>query len=452
MTPHERNGVPSFDQAAPDAPLDLLGVGFGPANLALAIALREHNDHPAAHPVTALFAESQQSFGWHRGMLIEGATMQVSFLKDLATMRRPTSEYGFLSYLYERGRLADFINHKTMFPTRVEFHDYLEWAAARFQSQVRYGTRAEAVRPVRADDGTIVAVDVLTSDGTPIGRARNVVLGMGLRAHLPEGVDTGERVWHTSELLGRLRTLPSPRHQRFVVVGAGQSAAEAVEHLHRSYPDAEVYAVFSRYGYSHADDSAFANRIFDPGAVDDFYDAPERVKQQLLTYHGNTNYSVVDLDLIEELYRRVYQEKVSGSSRLHILNTSRVTAHEESPDSVQVKIDSARSSGRTSLSCDALVYATGYRPVDPMALLGELGPLCETDELGRPKVTRDYRVVTAAELRCGIYLQGGTEHTHGLSSSLLSNSAVRAGEILDSIMRHRQSGVTEPVHPHLASR
>ncbi|MEV7010645.1 lysine N(6)-hydroxylase/L-ornithine N(5)-oxygenase family protein [Streptosporangium sp. NPDC051022] len=444
--------MPTFDPASPDAPLDLLGVGFGPANLALAIALREHNDHPAAHPVTALFAESQQCFGWHRGMLIEGATMQVSFLKDLATMRRPTSEYGFLSYLHERGRLADFINHKTMFPTRVEFHDYLEWAAARFGSQVRYGTRVETLRPVRADDGTIVAVDALTSDGTLVGRARNVVLGMGLRPYLPEDVRTGERIWHTSELLGRLQALPSLRHRRFVVVGAGQSAAEAVEHLHRSYPEAEVHAVFSRYGYSHADDSAFANRIFDPGAVDDFYDAPEHVKQRLLAYHGNTNYSVVDLDLIEELYRRVYQEKVSGSARLHILNTSHVTAHEELPDGVRVEVDTAGSSTRTSLPCDALVYATGYRPADPTALLGELAPLCETDEPGRLKVARDYRVLTSAELRCGIYLQGGTEHTHGISSSLLSNSAIRAGEILDSVMRHRQSGTAEPARSHLATR
>jgi L-ornithine N5-oxygenase len=39
------------------------------------------------------------------------------------------------------------------------------------------------------------------------------------------------------------------------------------------------------------------------------------------------------------------------------------------------------------------------------------------------------------EIRCGIYIQGGTEHTHGLSSSLLSNIAVRSGEIANSIAR-----------------
>ena len=64
-------------------------------------------------------------------MLIEDATMQVSFLKDLVTMRNPTSAFSFVSYLHERGRLVDFINHKTLFPLRIEFHDYLEWAARR---------------------------------------------------------------------------------------------------------------------------------------------------------------------------------------------------------------------------------------------------------------------------------------------------------------------------------
>ncbi len=88
------------------------------------------------------------------------------------------------------------------------------------------------------------------------------------------------------------------------MVGAGQSAAETTALLHSRFPDAEVCAVFSRYGYSPADDSPFANRVFDPAVVDEFYGAPPEVRKQILDYHANTNYSVVDLDLIEELYRR----------------------------------------------------------------------------------------------------------------------------------------------------
>src|SRR5689334_3179102 len=106
---------------------DVIGIGFGPSNLALAIAVTEHNESASgAVPVRARFVERQPAFGWHRGMLLDDATMQVSFLKDLVTLRNPASRFTFLAYLHERGRLVDFINHKSLFPLRLEFHDYLE--------------------------------------------------------------------------------------------------------------------------------------------------------------------------------------------------------------------------------------------------------------------------------------------------------------------------------------
>ncbi|MFE0046458.1 SidA/IucD/PvdA family monooxygenase, partial [Streptomyces albireticuli] len=271
---------------------DLVGIGFGPANLALAIAAEEHSQGDPEGAIRAAFVERQERFGWHRGMLLEGATMQVSFLKDLATMRDPGSRFTFLHYLQERGRLADFINQKSFYPTRIEFHDYFEWCAAEFADRVAYGRTATAVRPVESG-GTVDGLEVVTravsgpSDERVL-RTRNVAVATGLRPRLPEGVRTGAHVWHNQELLFRATGLEVRPHRRFVVVGAGQSAAETADYLHRAFPDAEICAVFSRYGYSPADDSPFANRIFDPAAVDHFYDAPEDAKQALLTYHANT--------------------------------------------------------------------------------------------------------------------------------------------------------------------
>ncbi|MFS8100672.1 lysine N(6)-hydroxylase/L-ornithine N(5)-oxygenase family protein [Lentzea alba] len=410
--------------------LDLAGIGFGPSNLALAIAVDEEE-----RPVQARFFERQARFGWHRGMLLEDATMQVSFLKDLVTLRNPTSAFSFLCYLKERGRLIDFVNHKNLFPLRKEFHDYFEWAAERVAGQVSYGAEVRGIRT--EGDGFELAV------GDEAVRARNVVLATGLEANLPEGVEAGERIWHNRDLLHRVEGLEDPRH--VVVVGAGQSAAEAVAFFHDRFPEAEVHGVFARYGYSPADDSSFANRIFDPEAVDEFYRAPEDVKRKLMGYHANTNYGVVDQDLIEELYRRVYREKVIGRQRLLLHNTSRLT--DVNADGKCV-IESLADGGRLPIDADVIVYATGYRPADPVRVLGDLALHCERDELGRLKVTRDYRVVTGPEVRGGIYLQGGTEHTHGITSSLLSNTAVRVGEILDSILRAPRA----VVEPKLAAR
>ncbi|MEU9319830.1 lysine N(6)-hydroxylase/L-ornithine N(5)-oxygenase family protein [Streptomyces sp. NPDC048295] len=434
-----------------DAPLvhDLIGIGFGPSNVAMAIALSEHNSGVGRQePVTAHFFEQQPGFGWHRGMLIDDATMQVSFLKDLVTLRNPASEFSFLCYLQSRGRLIDFINHKNLFPLRVEFHDYFEWAAAKVDDMVSYGHEVVSVTPF-VHDGVVEYLDVTvrSEEGLEVHRARNLVIGTGLRPLMPAGVERGDRVWHNSDLLHKVDGIEGASPQRFVVVGAGQSAAENVAYLHRRFPGAEVCAVFSRYGYSPADDSSFANRIFDPGAVDDYFSAPDSVKSRLMAYHGNTNYSVVDIDLIDDLYRQMYQEKVLGTERLRFLNVSRLSGVAETPDGVRATVKSLVTGEEAQLDADVVVFATGYSPADPLGLLGEVADRCLRDDEGRVRVERDYRVSTDPSLRCGIYLQGGTEHTHGITTSLLSNTAIRVGEILDSLLDRGVKSASDAARP-----
>lgn len=439
----------SQDQAIPedgDPIYDVVGVGFGPSNLALAIAITEHN--AASSPqeaVSAFFMERQPQFGWHRGMLIDDATMQVSFLKDLVTLRNPTSEFSFLCYLHSKNRLVEFINRKDLFPLRIEYHDYLEWAAAKVEDVVAYHHQVVAVEPVY-QDGDLVCFDVVARQGDDpeelvVRRARNVVLSMGLQPYLPEGIEPRPRIWHNHDLLHRVETLAEGPVNRLTVVGAGQSAAEVAAFLHRRFPRAEVCAVFSRFGYSPSDDSPFANQVFDPAAVDEFFMAPGDVKQMIMGYHANTNYSVVDPELIDDLYRRVYQERVLGIDRLRIFNVSCIREVVETENGVRTVTESLTTGEKTVLESDVLVYATGYRPADPLPLLGELGAGCCRDEQGRLRIERDYRVLTSQPQRAGIYLQGGTEHTHGITSSLLSNGAVRSAEILESIISRRSGAV-----------
>ncbi|GAB7038147.1 MULTISPECIES: lysine N(6)-hydroxylase/L-ornithine N(5)-oxygenase family protein [Catenuloplanes] len=429
----------------PEVPVyDLVGIGFGPSNLALAVAVQEHNDGvPPGEALRAVFLERQSAFGWHRGMLFEDATMQVSFLKDLVTLRNPASDFSFVSYLHQRGRLVDFVNHKTLFPLRVEFHDYLSWAAERMRHLVAYDAEVTDVLPVHDESGEVVCFDVVARDG--VRRARNVVIALGLELSLPPEAVLSARVWHNLDLLSRLAELPAAEPRRFVVVGAGQSAAEVVGHLHERYPSAEVCSVFYRYGYSPADDSSFANRIFDPDAVDLYYHAPADVKRMLFDYHRNTNYSVVDIDLIDDLYRRVYREKVLGRERLRMLNASRVAEVVPREDGVTVTVESMPTGDRETLDADVLVYATGYRPVDAVKLLGTAGPLARRTAEGLIEVDRDYRVATGSGVRAGIYLQGGTEHVHGITSTLLSNVAIRSGEIVRAVAATPRTGAVKPL-------
>jgi L-ornithine N5-oxygenase len=99
------------------------------------------------------------------------------------------------------------------------------------------------------------------------------------------------------------------------------------------------------------------------------------------------------------------------------------------------------------LTADLLVCATGYQPVDPFPLLGEAARYYRRDEFNRAVVERDYRIAAGPSVTAGVYLQGGTEHSHGITASLLSNAAVRSGDILDSIAARLPTGRPIAVTP-----
>ncbi|MFE1312897.1 lysine N(6)-hydroxylase/L-ornithine N(5)-oxygenase family protein [Streptomyces sp. NPDC058755] len=423
---------------------DVVGAGFGPANLSLAVALQERREGGTPRP-TAAFFERKPQLGWHRGMLLPGAKMQISFLKDLVTFRNPASPFSFVSYLHAMGRLPQFVNNQDFFATRQEFHDYLEWAEAKLAHQVTYGAEITQIRPPasgrRGEAIEHLEVEVRGDSlpgGTRVLTAHNIVISTGLVPRMPAGVQRDERVWHSSEFLDRFTAWNPGELNRVAVVGAGQSAAEVVRYLHDALPDASITAILPPYGYALADNTPFANRVFDPSAVDDYYYGSERSRDVIWQHHRNTNYSVVDDEVIKGLHERVYGDEVAGRNRIEFLNLSRVCGVKRAADETRVTVMSVATEETRELDVDVLVCATGYDPMNPAPILGELDSLCLRDARGRYRVERDYRIATAPELRCGIYLQGGTEHTHGLTSSLLSNLAVRSGEIVASLLDRRK--------------
>lgn len=125
---------------------DLIGVGCGPSNLALAIALEERSQSQRALDI--LFVDKQENYQWHGNTITGQSDLQISFLKDLVSLRNPTSPYSFVNYLQKQGRLVDFINLGTFYPCRMEFNDYLCWVAKHFTAQCHYGEEIIAVEPI----------------------------------------------------------------------------------------------------------------------------------------------------------------------------------------------------------------------------------------------------------------------------------------------------------------
>src|SRR5690606_14963929 len=94
--------MPARGNAMSHAEYDIIGVGIGPFNLGLA-ALGS-----TVPELRMRLFERNQAFEWHPGMLIEGTSLQVSFLADLVTTVDPCNPLSFLAYLKHTGRLYQF--------------------------------------------------------------------------------------------------------------------------------------------------------------------------------------------------------------------------------------------------------------------------------------------------------------------------------------------------------
>jgi len=432
------------------APYDLVGIGFGPANMALGALLQEEAE-AGRRDVRRLFLEAKPEPAWHPGLLLDESLIQITVLKDLATVRNPRSRFTFLCYLQERGRLFEFLNLRNLFPGRIEFNDYLGWVAGQLARDLRCGHRVESLQPVHAAGGNgvelleIVATDAATGEMRRF-RSRNAVVATGGRPWTPPGIElspTG-RAFHARDFLMRLRR-DFPDHDapyRFVIVGAGQTGAELFLHLVKSYPNADVTATMRRYGYKPVDESEFTNQVFFPEMVDFVYDLPEGVRQRAVDSYRDVNYAVVDAPLIRKIYRFLYDEKVVGRQRARVLPYRQLTGLREEGDRAVAELRHAlHPEQHEELAADAVILATGFEWSNRHPLLEPLAPwLVAAEDGGGWAVDRDYGLTTHGGFEPRVYLQGYCESTHGIGETVMSLLPMRAQDIWRSLEQRLAAG------------
>jgi L-ornithine N5-monooxygenase len=447
---------------------ELVCIGFGPASLAIAIALRDASQHPCPSQNNGwlpkvCFLERQEEFRWHSGMLLPGSKMQISFLKDLATLRDPTSYFTFLNYLKQKDRLVPFCNLGTFLPTRIEFEDYLKWCASHFSDVVLYGQSVEGVRAVKngSRSDKVEHFDVVSKDSSAgrlhTLRARHVVLAVGGRPSLPSFLPhDNPRILHSSQYRSTIgKILPSTdASYKIVVLGGGQSAAEIFHDLHTRYPKAMTTLVIRDTVLRPSDDSPFVNEVFDPDRVDSFYQAPESLRSKSLDADRGTNYGVVRLELLEQIYHDLYLQRITepdeAKQQHRILPSRQVAQIEESTtgDCVKVYLRATIPGPPPTTSvinAHAVIAATGYTRHAHEEMLEDVrnaGLLRD----GKWHVNRDYRLAldpAKVSDAAGIWLQGSNESTHGISDTLLSVLATRSGEMVQSIFGSRLCATTD---------
>jgi L-ornithine N5-oxygenase len=416
---------------------EVVGVGLGPSNLALAVAAVEQvQDHSGW-----LFLEKQNQCNWHPGMLLEGARLQISFLKDLVTMRNPQSYFTFVNYLKQNNRLDEFINLSTFNPTRIEFNDYLNWICKNIPpGLVQMNKEVISINPITSAKGIVTDLEIHSKD--PAGNemvivSKNIVVAVGGKPNIPKQFarNRNHRIFHSSEYLNQITAFKQNEKLSIGVVGTGQSAAEIIMHVSKKFPLSKVYSIQRKSTLKPADNSPFVNEVFFPRNVDFMYQISNDDKRlQQLEEYQNTNYAAVDIEILQDIYGKMYEDRLSGHEQIHMISNVDIVdvtigAHEK------VMLDLINHLNDEHISVpplDIVFLATGY---DRTSIPAFLEPIRDyLSYSGKQLVlNRAYKAQTAEEFLPSLYIQGLSEMSHGISDSLLSILSVRSGEIINSI-------------------
>ncbi|GAM88066.1 hypothetical protein ANO11243_060960 [Dothideomycetidae sp. 11243] len=438
---------------------DLVCIGFGPASLAIATALHDSFEltggsasKTATLPKVA-FLERQPKFAWHAGMQIPGAKMQISFLKDFATLRNPRSEFTFINYLYRNDRLVQFSNVGTFLPRRLEYEDYMRWCASHFGSVVSYGQEVLSVVPANESSAkpvkafTVSSREIKTGEVTSL-RSKHVLIAVGGRPKIPDTLPQRHpRVIHSSKYQAYLRStdLDLSAPLRIAVIGGGQSAAEIFSDLPSRFPKSRSWLLVKGTALRPSDDSPFVNEIFDPDRTDEVYQTPAERRAVNLLADKATNYGVVRIELLEHIYEDLYTQRIIHGNDEHawprrIMANTMVEGLQEGDEKAPLLLR-LRSTDQhqleSQLAVDVVFVASGYERDMHEDLLKDCRSLLPSSS-DKFDVQRDYSVRFAegkVGSDAGVWLQGCNEKTHGLSDTLLSVLAVRGGEIVNSIFK-----------------
>lgn len=409
--------------------VDVLGIGFGPSNISLAVAAEELGAGLNMH-----FIEAAAGPAWHPHMMLDGSDIQNNPLRDLVTPRNPRSQYSFTNYLKCEGRLFDYLNLGLAYPFRKDYARYVAWVARHFDRCVSYSTQA---RKIRLDTDKQLW-KVATSRGEY--RARALVLGTGRSRNIPHMFRPalGPRVFHLCDYLKNLSAI-ADSIKSIAVIGASQSAVEINLDLMARFPDLQIHAIHRNFAMRQKDTSPFSDHVYFPQFVDYFFSVNDAARQELQRQLRATNYSAADIDVLHKLYLNLYEEKLDGKDRFKIHNNTELVSVQADEQGVRLELRERYLDRHTMLDVDAVVLATGFKDLGTgegcelfPPILSDVAPHLPRRADGALAIARDYCVPVEGD--ASLYLNGLCESSHGLgdagSFSLLS---IRSADILQSL-------------------
>lgn len=417
---------------------DIVAVGVGPMHLALAVAVTEGAGSPRISRDRVLLVEAKSRFEWHAGMQIPGAGMQTPFLKDLVSQFNPCSEFTFLNYIREKGRLNEFINLRRLYPSRREFEDYFAWAASKLSSLIQYGQVALSIERASASENDEPIYTVTTQrliDGEICKfYTRAVSLGIGMTPVLPSGATADMRcLIHSSDFAHRMPALFSDISApiSILIVGAGQSGAEIYLHLLRTYQNARISIASRGFVFRSTDANSFVNDLFNDEIAVATHDLEDSSREYLRRDLRNSNYASVDEAFIQTIREELYEQSILGAIRGEQLSYASLLQVRSMRGGLAATLKFQLTGATEERSYDAIICATGFddsamrkiiQPFDNGAIKNSAGMLT-TDV--------NFRLNHAIQPDNNIYLQGYTDAL--VDSTIICNLGCRAHRVVTDI-------------------
>jgi len=423
---------------------DVVGIGFGPANIALAALLDDEGHFP-----NSVFLDRSDNPIWQEEMLFENAldihsNIQNIPHRDLATLRSPRSKYTFMNYLHATGKLLSHLNMDLMMPMRPDFAGYIGWVSSQLKDRLMTGQQVEKITMLDDLHNHVYRIDVAEKD--PVF-ARHVVVGTGREAYIPEpfrDLMGGDRVFHLNRYNSGHKALIEKGARKFAVIGSSQSAVEIVLHLSKYEPRLEVQSFMRRFAFPLKDTNPFMSEIFFPSFTEMYYDADKDLKKRIDRDVHRTNYGACDMDVLEELYRQLYYDRMHGTNDVVINRLTDVLDAVEDADGVHMTVRDGETGDTRTEQFDGIILATGFRNIGtdersvrvPLALQGVKDKL-DLDKDGCIRVDRNYRALLKPEYENAgsLVLNGLCEASHGMGDAgSLSLLAPRVQTICDALM------------------
>ncbi len=414
---------------------DVIGVGFGPSNITLAIHWQ--NTCPE---LGIKFLEKNHNSLWQQEMLIEGARIQHTPLRDLITVIDPRSKYTFINFMHANNKLHHFLDTRLYFPLRKDYADYINWCAKDFDSYVGYNEEVKDINFTKDNK----LLEIKTSK--QVYNTKSLVLALGREAYIPKEFENlnKKQCFHLMRYLSSIQDLDQNAKYDFSVIGSSQSAVEIILDLANKFPNSKINGIIKNFSFQLRETSPFSYEMYRQENIDFFYNLSFEDRECLSKELKKTNYSSVSGDILSELYIKLYMQSIYCKNQIQILNNAQIMkVREKSDHKFEILYNDKYTKTENKINSDFIILATGFRDsgVDNTTSIPILSNVIDKYKFNINKslhINRNYSLEPVVKGLPDIYLSGLSEISHGIGDiGSFGLITVRGKMIMDTIMQKR---------------